>query len=224
VKQATGRFPLDSRLLGYNAPHSRDLHRARRCSWICISLALRASLAGRLDSGCGCNVLAPGWLRQKIIWQKASLPYLFRLADVAAQTVQAEDVTVLQQLINRGAPPEYQIVIGGPIGSGRTPITQKLRSVSARARRYPRTRRLTTRRRSPLASRLSNRPSDETCKASWFTTTDRNGVSKQYWSNPNQPLFESLRRVILSEMACARRPLHLPRQPGSGLARHRAQS
>lgn len=102
MKQATGRFPLDSRLLGYNAPHSRDLHRARRRSWICISLALRAGLAGRLDSGCGCNVLAPGWLRQKIIWQKASLPYLFRLADVAAQTVQAEDVTVLQQLIDRG--------------------------------------------------------------------------------------------------------------------------
>jgi hypothetical protein len=70
-------------------------------------------------------VLAPWWLRQKIIWQKASLPYLFRLADVAAQTVQEADAEVLQELIDRGAPPSTtacQVVIGGPIGSGRTPM------------------------------------------------------------------------------------------------------
>ena len=48
--------------------------------------------------------LAPWWLRQKIVWQKAALPYLFRLADVLP-TVDKERARVLQSLIERGAPP-----------------------------------------------------------------------------------------------------------------------
>ena len=66
--------------------------------------------------------LAPWWLRQKIVWQKAALPYLFRLADVLP-TVDKDRARVLQSLIERGAPPytpPCQIVIGGPIGAGRT--------------------------------------------------------------------------------------------------------
>ncbi len=67
-------------------------------------------------------VLAPPWLRQKIIWQKASIPYLFRLAD-AAPTIKHDDAKILLDLIEAGAPPDtppHQIVISGPIGSGRT--------------------------------------------------------------------------------------------------------
>ena len=62
------------------------------------------------------------WLGQKITWQKAGLPFLFRLAD--AQPIQdAGDATNLQRVINRKPPPyadANQIVVGGPISSGRT--------------------------------------------------------------------------------------------------------
>jgi pantothenate kinase-related protein Tda10 len=67
-------------------------------------------------------LFAPKWLRQKIIRQKAALPYLFRLADVLP-TVDQPDADTLQGLIERGAPRNAkpcQIVIGGPIGAGRT--------------------------------------------------------------------------------------------------------
>ncbi len=66
--------------------------------------------------------LAVPWLRQKIVWQKAGLPYLFRLAD-AQPSMEKDDRAHLQRLINRDPPQEgapTQIVIGGPIGSGRT--------------------------------------------------------------------------------------------------------
>ena len=67
--------------------------------------------------------LAPWWLRQKIVWQKAALPYLFRLADVLPTVDKEDRASVLQSLIERGAPPytpPCQIVIGGPIGAART--------------------------------------------------------------------------------------------------------
>jgi hypothetical protein len=66
--------------------------------------------------------LAVPWLRQKITWQKAALPYVFRLAYAGY-----DDHRTLQQLININPPPDRgsaprQIVIGGPIGSGRTEL------------------------------------------------------------------------------------------------------
>lgn len=66
--------------------------------------------------------LAPGWLRQKIIWQKAALPYLSRLADMEP-TMGEDAAKMLQRLLDKGAPPNVdpcQVVIGGPVGSGRT--------------------------------------------------------------------------------------------------------
>jgi hypothetical protein len=66
--------------------------------------------------------LAPWWLRQKIIWQKAALPYLFRLSD-ARRTVRPPVAAEVQALINGIAPPggtPRQVVVGGPIRSGRT--------------------------------------------------------------------------------------------------------
>ena len=68
--------------------------------------------------------LAPKWLRQKIIWQKAALPYLSRLADIEP-TMGKEAAKTLQALVDEGAPPAAkpcQIVIGGPVGSGRTQL------------------------------------------------------------------------------------------------------
>lgn len=69
----------------------------------------------------GCVSALP-WLRQKIIWQKAALPYLFRLAH-APHTMAEEDARRLLKLIDDDPPPSgmpRQMVIGGPIGSGRT--------------------------------------------------------------------------------------------------------
>ena len=68
--------------------------------------------------------LAPKWLRQKIIWQKAALPYLARLADIEP-TMGKETAKTLQAVLDEGAPPAAkpcQIIIGGPVGSGRTQL------------------------------------------------------------------------------------------------------
>ena len=116
VKQATGRFPLDSKLLGYNAFIAATYIALGGVLGFAFHLHFMPALLVGLLVAAVAIVLAPWWLRQKIIWQKASLPYLFRLADVAAQTVQATDAEVLQQLIDRGAPPSTkacQVVIGG---------------------------------------------------------------------------------------------------------------
>jgi len=75
--------------------------------------------------------MAPSWLIQKIIWQKAALPFLYRLADVNDQDINNLDAKLLTEFVNEAAPPELkgrppekvtprQIVIGGPIGSGRS--------------------------------------------------------------------------------------------------------
>ncbi len=70
---------------------------------------------------------APYWLRQKIIWQKAALPYLSRLADLYAP-VPKEQAEAIQDLIDThpGAPPWRQVIIAGPVGSGRTPMVTGL--------------------------------------------------------------------------------------------------
>ena len=140
VRNATGAFPLDISLLRDNAVIATvyivlgavlgfafRLHAVNGWpAWIQIPLPPWLTawliLVGVVILAVW---LAPRWLRQKITWQKAALPYLFRLAD-AAPTIGTEDAKGLQSLIEAGAPPgakpPCQIVIGGPIGSGRTPM------------------------------------------------------------------------------------------------------
>ena len=122
VKQATESFPLDKKLLRANA------FIAATYIWLgaVLGFAFHLALVPSVLIGAGVIVvaiaLAPWWLRQKIVWQKASIPYLFRLAD-AARNIKEEDAKLLQGLIDAGAPPTTnpcQVVIGGPIGSGRT--------------------------------------------------------------------------------------------------------
>jgi len=63
----------------------------------------------------------PPWLRQKITWQKAALPYLFRLAD-SGHDIGKDVAEEIQQRIDTspvGATP-WQIVLIGAAGSGRT--------------------------------------------------------------------------------------------------------
>lgn len=122
VKDATGIFTLDRRLLRNNAIVAAAymafgaavgfaFHQL--AIWaILISIAILVFVI----------LLAPPWLRQKIIWQKAALPYLFRLADAAA-TIDTDDARTLQNLIDEAVPPNGEpqpVIIGGPIGSGRT--------------------------------------------------------------------------------------------------------
>jgi hypothetical protein len=67
-------------------------------------------------------VAAKPWIRQKIIWQKAGLPYLFRLAE-ARHTILDSAAKSLQDMVTAAAPPcapPQQVVLAGPIGSGRT--------------------------------------------------------------------------------------------------------
>jgi hypothetical protein len=124
VKNATGTFPLDTTLLRDNA----IIATVYMALGAVLGFAFHRRAIPALLISCGVVVaailLAPRWLRQKITWQKAALPYLFRLAD-AAPTIGAEDAKTLQSLIDGGAPPAKhvlpcQVVIGGPIGSGRT--------------------------------------------------------------------------------------------------------
>jgi hypothetical protein len=123
-RSSTGLFPLGRKLLRDNA----------------IIATLYMSLGAIIGFGFHigipwagvfllvCTVIAiwvaPAWLRQKIIWQKAALPYLSRLADIEP-TMGKDAAKILQALIDEGAPPAVkpcQIVIGGPVGSGRTQL------------------------------------------------------------------------------------------------------
>jgi hypothetical protein len=126
VRTAIGQFPLDRKLLFDNAAIATFYMAlgvvlaavtGTVSVWMQVVAAVVALILGL--------ALAPPWVRQKMIWQKGSLPYLFRLADLQ-RTLGMRKARDLQKLIDDGAPPNCraprQIVIGGPIGSGRTDI------------------------------------------------------------------------------------------------------
>ena len=122
VKQATGRFPLDAKLLRDNAIIAAIYIALGGVMGFAFHQPVIPSALISTGVVVVAIVLAPRWLRQKIIWQKASIPYLFRLAD-AAPNISEEDAKALQKLIDDGAPPTAppsQVIVGGPIGSGRT--------------------------------------------------------------------------------------------------------
>jgi hypothetical protein len=122
VKQATGEFPLDDRLLRDNAIIAAIYIGLGGVLGFAFHLPLVPSALVAAGIVVVAIALAPRWLRQKMIWQKASIPYLFRLAD-AAPNMKKEHAELLQSFIDAGAPPvahPFQVIIGGPIGSGRT--------------------------------------------------------------------------------------------------------
>jgi hypothetical protein len=136
VANATGQFPLGRKLLRDNAL----IATAYMVLGVAITFidrffvltpgnwlgARRLVWAGGLFVGVillGIGLALP-WLRQKIVWQKAGLPYLFRLAE-APPTMDDDDAKKLYGLINSEPPPKAAacpIVIGGPIASGRTEL------------------------------------------------------------------------------------------------------
>jgi hypothetical protein len=122
VRQATGFFPLDTKLLARNAAVAAGYMALGALLGFAFHLSVWPALGVSAGVVVIAILLAPPWLRQKIIWQKASIPYLFRLAD-AAPTISEPNAAVLQTLIDDHVPPNIspgQVVIGGPIGSGRT--------------------------------------------------------------------------------------------------------
>jgi hypothetical protein len=124
VKEATGTFPTDTKLLAANAIVATAYMSLGGVLGFAFHLTAVPALLISAAVVIVAIILAPGWLRQKMIWQKASIPYLFRLAD-ATRSIKSEDAKLLQDIIDAGAPPgtkPYQVVIGGPIGSGRTSI------------------------------------------------------------------------------------------------------
>jgi hypothetical protein len=123
-KEATGRFPLDNKLLGANAAIAALYMILGVGVGFAFHQSAPTSVVGFLALMAVAVICAPPWLREKIIWQKAALPYLFRLAN-AQQTIGVEAAQHLQGLIDEGAPPATtpcQVIIGGPIGSGRTSL------------------------------------------------------------------------------------------------------
>lgn len=67
-------------------------------------------------------IMARPWLRQKIIWQKAALPFLARMADIAPNMAEASAKALWNLIIATPPPigPPRAVVISGTLGSGRT--------------------------------------------------------------------------------------------------------
>lgn len=128
VRGATGLFPLDRKLLRDNAVIAAFYMVLGVAIGCVFHLSEFWGVTGFLAFVLLGVILAPPWLRQKIIWQKAAMPYLFRLADVQ-RTIDGEIARRLQELIDQEAPPQgtpRQVIIGGPIGSGRTSIAASI--------------------------------------------------------------------------------------------------
>jgi hypothetical protein len=124
IHEARGSFPLDHSLLRQNALIAAAymvlggllgwaFHLSEVYVLGAVGLVALVAIA-----------LAPFWLRQKIVWQKAGLPYLFRLAN-AHHDLGREDAQKMHGLVSSKAPPLAQpqrIVIAGPVNSGRTSL------------------------------------------------------------------------------------------------------
>jgi hypothetical protein len=93
-------------------------------AWMCeTKWAASGTLAGAIVA----ILLAPFWLRQKIVWQKAAIPYLFRLSDFLA-TVRQDSAGKLQQWLDRAirneaAPAGPVIIVSGPLHAGKTSLS-----------------------------------------------------------------------------------------------------
>jgi hypothetical protein len=82
----------------------------RAALWACV-LLLPLSLA-----------VAVGWLRLKITFQQAGLPYLYRLANFPANLVAAEADLVLALINPVEEPICRHLVLSGPIGAGKSSL------------------------------------------------------------------------------------------------------
>ena len=124
VRKAGRVFVLDKPLLRYNAVTAAGymilgavVGYALRLEPLTAAIIVAAVVAVALAA-------ARFWYRQKITWQKAALPYLFRLADLKP-TIGKSDAEAIEGFVGaqpNPVAPRRQIVIAGPIGSGRTSL------------------------------------------------------------------------------------------------------
>ena len=124
VERATGPFPLDRKLLRKNAIIAAGYMILGGAVGLLFHWPAHYAVPGFLVILLVAIVLAPAWLRQKIIWQKAGLPYLFRLAN-AHHTILEPAANALQKLVRSAAPPHAlarQVILSGPVQSGRTSL------------------------------------------------------------------------------------------------------
>jgi len=126
-KAANNTFPLDQTLLKDNAVIAAGYMVFGVLGGYAFHLPGWWGAAVFLVALVLCVVCAPKWLRQKIVWQKAALPYLSRLADLKAEVADGPARQILD-LVNDdpGSKPWRQIVIAGAIGAGRTPMVTGL--------------------------------------------------------------------------------------------------
>ncbi len=120
------RFPLDSKMLRANAIVATAYMVIGAVAGYAFQVEWQLAVPLVVAMVALAAILAPRWIRQKIIWQKASLPYLFRLAD-ARPTIDQSAAVEVQALIDAKVPPDSnanarQIIVIGPIGTGRTPL------------------------------------------------------------------------------------------------------
>ncbi len=126
VKRAQGSlFPLQTRLLHHNAVAAAAyMSLGGGVGWA-LHLSWHYSLPSIALITIIIVITAKPWVREKIIWQKAALPYLARLADVRPDMPVAV-ANALWSLICAPPPPAgpaRAIVMAGAVGSGRTLVS-----------------------------------------------------------------------------------------------------
>ncbi|MEJ1297274.1 MAG: hypothetical protein RPU64_08140 [Candidatus Sedimenticola sp. (ex Thyasira tokunagai)] len=120
IKRHTGSFKLNRKGLRNNALT------ATLYMWLggLIGFSFQLAPGYGLSMLIACLLIAfipvSYWMRQKMIWQKASLPYLFRLADMKLDEQYAGKIQQLLDETDRLEEAPRQIIIEGTLGSGRT--------------------------------------------------------------------------------------------------------
>jgi hypothetical protein len=135
--KATGRFQPDRRLLAENAAIAVFfMFLGAQLGWAWDRTLLQAGAGSLLDAHAvliGALVLtvfvAFRWVRQKIVWQKAGMPYLSRLANIDPRTISSEDAEKLEDYLDAylhkkdvRAAQTPVVVVEGPINASKTEL------------------------------------------------------------------------------------------------------
>ena len=124
LKQTTGLFPVNKRGLAANAIAATGYMWGGAVIGYGFHLETGPSIEVMLLVLFVALFPAVPWIRQKMIWQKAELPFLHRLANVR-KTITSEAAAEVQMVVERSLPPDgepRQVIIFGSIGTGRTSL------------------------------------------------------------------------------------------------------
>ncbi len=124
LKQTTGLFPVNYKGLQANAITATGYMWGGAVIGYGFHLKSGPSIEVLLTVLFVALLPAGYWIRQKMVWQKAALPFLHRLANIR-KSIPADAAVQVQQVIDRVVPPESeprQIIIFGSIGTGRTSL------------------------------------------------------------------------------------------------------